>query len=111
MHRSFLQLLCALVSLLRSWWQVDRVRISPREGALLRLQPPCLLMIGDQRVEVLTRKEPEEEKTAVFYTCLTDQGPATLRIDLVDQGRRTSVHWQIAGEIYQLSAEDVEVYA
>jgi hypothetical protein len=111
MRHSFLQIIHALVSLLRSWWQVDRVRISPREGALLRLQPPCLLMIGNQRVEVLARKEPGEEKTVVVYNCNTGQGPATLRIDLVDQGRRTSVHWQIAGEIYQLSAEDVEVYA
>jgi hypothetical protein len=111
MGRSFLQISGALLRLLRSWWRVDRVRISPREGALLRLQPPCVLEIGNHRVEVVARRETKEEQTVVVYNCNTDQGPATLRINLADQGCTTAVYWQMQGSIYQLSPADIQVYA
>ena len=34
-----------IVALARSWWQVDRIRTPPRDGALLRLSPPCLVRV------------------------------------------------------------------
>jgi hypothetical protein len=96
-------------------------------------------MIGNQRVEVVARQEPplnlpaavywrgasplakgetltpsplvREGVLAVVYDCNTDRGPATLRIDLVDQGRATAVYWQVAEAIYQLSPADIQVYA
>jgi hypothetical protein len=88
-----------------------------------------LLVIGDQRVEVVARQEPplnlplakretftpsplaREGVLAVAYDCTTDQGPATLRIDLVENGLATAVYWQAADGIYQLSPADIQVYA
>lgn len=108
----------ALSSLLLSWWRHDRVRISPREGLLLRLRPPCLIMIADERVQIEARRVLHECATAmVVYDCLTENGPARLCVESLSQGQEIRVRWgrtiTSSGEwqYQELSADDIAVYA
>ena len=85
-----MQLLRDLFKLFRSWWQVDRVRISPTEGRLLRLIPPCIICVNGRPVEVLRRSV--SRKTAeviVQYDCLCEGRLAQLFVTPREkEGRR-----------------------
>ena len=46
----------SLFQLVRSWWQVDRIRVGSSEGRLLRLTCGTFLCINDRRGEVTSRR-------------------------------------------------------
>src|SRR5437762_7612372 len=48
---------CALPILIHSWLRGDRVRLGPAEGRLLRLKPPCCLIVRGQPVQVVACKQ------------------------------------------------------
>ena len=102
--REALALLCA-------WWRVDRVRVSPREGRLLRLEPPCFLIVDGRLAEVLGREQdPSVDGRLVVYSCLTDSGRGELRVALHGPGRQLEVRWvDTAGE-KSLTEEEIAVY-
>ena len=56
--------------LVHSWWQADRIRVSPAAGQLLRLHPPCWLFLDGQYVEVADRVVRDGTPT-VLYHCRT----------------------------------------
>jgi hypothetical protein len=87
--------------LLHSWWGGDRVRIAPAEGRLLRLQPPCLLLIADQPAQVCRRRVCGRR---VVYFCRTIAGMGRLMID------RTGVHWRRRRQVKRLRESDIEVF-
>jgi hypothetical protein len=94
-----------------AWWRADRVRVSPREGRLLRLEPPCFLIIEGRLAEVLGReRETGAGGRTIVYACLTDSGPGELRVSLPDPGRRLEVKWVNAAGEKTLSEEEITVY-
>jgi hypothetical protein len=99
------------LGLIAAWWRTDRVRISPREGELLRLRPDCLLMIAGQTVEVRRRLEVQNLCTqGVRYECRTDEGPAQLDVRLSENANRLEIYWSIAGRIETLCEHQIEVF-
>jgi hypothetical protein len=101
----------ALPGLLRRWWQSDRIRISPREGELLRLQPRGLLLIGDQRVRIESRRVMSGRAPArVIYECSGENGPATLQVELLQELGTTKIDWYCSGQVHRLSPLDITVY-
>ncbi|MCB1807126.1 MAG: hypothetical protein KDK04_13000 [Candidatus Competibacteraceae bacterium] len=97
----------ALASLARNWWQVDQVRISPSEGRLLNLQPPCYLRIGAQTVEIIQRR-PAEQRLGVIYDCADD---SQLQVNLISLNRALDVCWIRQDQTIELAAADVEVFS
>jgi len=106
-----MQLLRDLFELFRSWWQVDRVRISPTEGRLLRLIPPCIISVNGRPVEVLRRSVSRKtSEPIVQYDCLCEGRTAQLLVTLREKGQTTSVVWFENGQGRDLSESDVEAY-
>jgi len=99
------------LALVAAWWRTDRVRISPREGRLLRLEPPCFLIIEGRLAEVLGRKQVSGgERPAVSYSCLTDHGPGELVVAVPERGSRLQVKWLDAEGERTLGEEEIPVY-
>lgn len=100
-----------LAELLRRWWRIDRIRVSPRSGRLLRLEPPCLLSIDGQTIEIVGRTAaPNGSGAAVLYDCRTTNGTATLAVGLSAPGRPLSIVWQAGDEECELLEEELEVW-
>lgn len=73
----------SVIELCRSVLKQDRVRISPSEGRLLRLSPPCVLTIGRRTVRIVSRAVSETVSgPIVTYECETDAGEADLIVRL-----------------------------
>lgn len=96
-----------LVRLIRDWWQVDRVRISPREGRLLRLQPGDLLQLEGMTVTIIA---VDPDASGVRYRCEGAGFSGELWVGL-DAGRQADeVVWSRQGCQQRLPAVEVEVY-
>jgi hypothetical protein len=99
------------LDLIADWWRADRVRISPREGELLRLQPVCLVMIGGRPVEVLGRQEVQNDQaTSVRYECRTEEGPAHLDVRFSENSSRLEIGWSKSGRIEALLEHQIEIF-
>jgi len=90
-----------VVHLLHSWWSGDRVRIAPAEGRLLRLKPPCLLLVADEPAQVCRRTVRGRR---VVYFCRTILGIGRLIID------RSEVQWRQRRQVKRLHDSDIEVF-
>jgi len=100
-----------LYKLLRSWWQVDRVRISPAEGRLLRLIPPCIISVNGRSVEVLRRSvDRKTSEPIVQYDGLCEGRTVQLIVTPRGKGRTTSVVWFENGRARELCEFEVETY-
>jgi len=98
-------------ALLFAWWRADRVRISPREGRLLRLEPPCFLIIEGRLAEVVGRElAAGPGAPLIIYSCLTDSGTGELRVSPSEAGRRLEVKWIDAAGEKTLGEEEITVY-
>jgi hypothetical protein len=101
----------ACLDLVAAWWRADRVRISPREGELLRLRPECVLIIAGKPVEVLRRHEVQTRfAQGVRYECLTDEGPAELEVRLSENASRLKISWLVFGRIETLVEHQIEIF-
>lgn len=97
--------------LLCSWWQADRVRVSPREGRLLRLRPPCIVRVAGRYVQVLERTAGEtRDGPYVCYACAVDDEPAQLWVSPLGAANVPLVRWNLAGISVHLHADEVEVF-
>lgn len=105
------RLLSKLSGWIRSWWRVDRVRVSPTEGRLLRLEPPCWLRVEGTLVEVFSRTVGETTGGPfVTYGCRSPAGPCTLSLDPRGQGRTAILRWEKDARKEELSSRQVEVF-
>jgi hypothetical protein len=93
-------------SLLAHWWSSDRIRVSPNDGQLLRLQPGDLLTVAGVDAEVLSRLLIADE--FLCLTCGTAAGPAELHIPIPPH--RGPVGWSIAGVCRLLTEDEVQVW-
>lgn len=126
------RLLKDVARLVESWWQIDRVRISPREGRLLRLKPPCVVVVEDRPAEVLARtlgrgsattiagaapsiaeqgSVAEQSSISVVYECRSAAGACRLRLAVAPGGTLEAVYWTTDGRERRITEESVEVYS
>jgi hypothetical protein len=101
---------CLLVKqlwrLVHSWWRQDRIRLSPTEGRLLRLEPPCFLVIDGQPFEIVKRTlRPSDREPVAVYTCRTCGSELMIR-----QGLTPEILWHHQGVVRRLHETDIEVY-
>lgn len=62
-----------------SWWCQDRVRVAPREGRWLRLQPGAVVFLEGVAVLVRSRREHLLQRSVV-YELDSDPAPCALRV-------------------------------
>jgi hypothetical protein len=101
-------LVSSMGRLLHCWWRGDRIRVSPREGRLLRLKPPCFLRIAGEPVQV-TRRQVIRGAVGltIVYHCEMATGPCELVVQPMPWGPAVTV--QRPGEVRAVTAEDVDV--
>ena len=93
------------------WWRVDAIRVSPRQGRLLRLRPGTLLRVGDQHATVVARRVCQgSDGPVVIYDCLVDERPGELRVPMSQGQQSTDVDWSHTAGCQRLPADDVEVF-
>ena len=101
----------AVLGLVAAWWRADRVRISPREGELLRLRPGCVLVIAGKPVEILRRQAFQAGCTeGIRYECPTEEGPALLEVRFCENARQLAICWSVSGKIETLQEHQIEVF-
>lgn len=100
----------SLRDLFRAWWRVDRIRISPREGRLLRLTPPCLLEY-DREIWLVESRAVGTGTTGsyVSYRCSGEGRHALLTVTPASAGREQAL-WIANGACQAVSADEFEVY-
>jgi hypothetical protein len=97
-----------LCRLLHSWWQRDRIGVSPREGRLLRLAPTCFLLIGGEPAHVVRRAvRLLPYGGQVRYQCVTCSGSARLDVWLTEDGTPYLVRWQENGQVRELAEDEI----
>ncbi|MDP1797202.1 MAG: hypothetical protein Q8K78_06960 [Planctomycetaceae bacterium] len=98
--------------LLHAWWAVDRIRVSPMEGELLRLQPSSILRIDGMCWTVATRWVCEDAiGPFVRYQCDNGAHTATLEVRPSCQLVTGDIRWTIDAESCELHPAEIEVYA
>lgn len=105
MIHEFCRKLCQLIQL---WWTGDRIRVSPVEGRLLRIQPGDLLSVAGNDVEVVDRFVISERSLCLI--CRTQQGIAELHVPVFSKSESQEVLWFESGDELRLTAADVEVW-
>lgn len=104
------RLLGDVVRLIRSWWCVDRIRLPPQAGRLLRLQPPCYLLIAGRPVEIAARTLGQSGGgRTVTYECRTADGVGRLTVRIVGDSASAAV-WALGDVERPIDAEEIEVY-
>jgi hypothetical protein len=105
-----LQLVKAAARLLHLWWFADRIRVSPREGRLLRLQPNCILRICGEWAEVMERRVADRSSgQVVVYRCAAGAGNYELALRPIQRGVEV-VLWR-GDRCHLITEEDVEVFS
>jgi hypothetical protein len=95
-----------------AWWRHDRIRVSPDEGRLLRIESQDVLLIGDTQVEVITRSIVKRVSgVALHFNCRTPTGSAELFVELTLDGQLQSIRWNADDEERVLSVEDLDVWS
>lgn len=100
-----------LVALARSWWRVDRIRVAPGEGELLRLRPGAILRVDGAAYEVVGRAVgANADGPYVAYQCEGPGGQAELRVRPPgERGARSVVHWSGEGRPRSAVSEEVDL--
>lgn len=100
-----------LLALVRNWWQSDRVRISPREGRLLRLKPPCFVVAGSSLLRVEGRVVGQGPGGPyVMYPCTSDTGPGELWVTLGSARQSPHIRWIQDGRQAELDEMDLQIF-
>jgi hypothetical protein len=94
--------------LLHLWWSADRIRISPREGRLLRLPLPCLLRIRGELIEVTARRVVHSAAARhLVYRCTSAGAAYELTVTSRSLGRQVVIRRGAAEEV--VADEDIEI--
>jgi hypothetical protein len=82
--------------------------VSPAEGQLLRLRPPCFLVIGGDLVEVVRRTfRACDKEHMLMYDCRTRAEEAQL---IIHRGSVPAILWHCRGVLRRLHENDIDVY-
>ena len=99
------RLLKQLRGLAQNWWKTDSIRISPAEGRLLNLQPPCYLRLGAEVLEVLQRRTADQ---SVTYQCADG---SELLVEFSGLKHAPIISWRRSGHTLELSPSELEVFS
>jgi hypothetical protein len=101
----------SLAKLFRSWWQVDRIRVSPSEGQWLRLRCGTLLRVDEEWFEVTGRTVTAGQGDAwVVYECAGRGQVARLRAQPLASGQPRALYWHTGEQVRLLDAGEIEVF-
>jgi hypothetical protein len=101
------QLVSAVGRLLHWWWQADRIRVSPREGWHLRLQPGDLLRIAGRSAVVKSRQVQCDAEGWCIVSHCEDDGAEAFDL-IVRQSRGAASFWlQYGNESCEIAAGEV----
>ncbi|WP_010588367.1 hypothetical protein [Schlesneria paludicola] len=101
---------------MRSWWLHDRIRVSPLEGKLLRVQAGDLVQVGQAQAEVVERSvidNPDGCTLSLACRTSSDQTPsgdALLQIELTPEGDISAILWKENDRWRELSSIEVEIW-
>ena len=95
----------------RTWWICDRIRVSPREGQLLRIQVGDLLTIRGSDFEVIEQSIVLSGADQLLQlTCRTESGFAMLVIEIrQDLSHKTATLNQF-GIQQTIDADEVQIW-
>lgn len=100
--------------LIETWWKIDRIRASPRDGQLLRIEPPCVVVVDERPAEVVARTLGRTADAGggiqVDYDCRSAKGACRLRLIVTACGAIAAILWTAEGTERTISEESVEVY-
>lgn len=99
-------------ALIRSWWRVDRIRISPTAGRLYRLDSRSILLVERRRVEIMGRTVGQTSAGGyVRYDCLSvyDGQPAELWVTPDPVAGTSTIKWITDGSERILDDWEVDV--
>ena len=101
----------ALTDLFRQWWRVDRVRASPRHGALLRLEESAVLRASGRYLQVQAR-EVGESQDGPYVKDWCDDGGTSVELWVFVVGERAPpvVRWRCGAEEWTVSPTEIDVY-
>jgi hypothetical protein len=101
----------SLARLVRSWWQVDRIRVSPSEGCWLRLKCGWLMRVDEEWFEVTSRSvSAGPDSSWVAYECAGRGQVAWLRAQPLASGQPRALYWHSGGEVRLLDPAEIEVF-
>jgi hypothetical protein len=97
-----------LRDLFAAWWRHDRIRVSPREGWLLRQRPACWISIRGELVRVVGRTVGQTGRGAyIEYECESDRGASRLSIELAAGGESPRLVWEHDGRSRTIGEDEV----
>lgn len=96
---------------IRTWWICDRIRVSPREGRLLRIQVGDLLTICGSDFEVIERSTVLSETGQLLQlTCRTESGFAMLVVEVNQHLIHQTATLTQFGIQQTIDADDVQIW-
>jgi hypothetical protein len=96
--------------LLQSWWHVDRIRVSPREGASLRMPANSVLLVDGESWIVETRWVCDGVTGPLIrYQCSNGVTTAMLEVRPSAIGSE-QLCWKSGSQVRDLSSCEIEVY-
>ena len=101
-----------LAGLLHLWWRGDRIRVGPDQGRLLRLRPPCHLLISGRPLEVIGREVRHRDAgVSLVYSCEAVTGLGRLIVESANAASGLTIFWHEGAEVIRLLEADVEVFS
>ena len=106
----FRRLLADFFALIRSWWLVDRIRVGPGEGRILRLHAGSLILVRNRPVEVVGRRVRRNgSRVTVVYECRGAEGDAQLVVVTAEFGDCLLL-WIDDGRTQKIEETEVAIY-
>jgi hypothetical protein len=98
--------------LLQSWWRVDRVRVSPREGALLRLDVGDSIVVGQCAALIASRHITATSSGAVVvYNCSSVEGESVLEVPITVRRPSGTIVWRTGDNGVVIHPDEIELYS
>jgi len=99
-----------MAELVRSWWRVDRIRVSPREGRLMRLTPDSWLEYEGEMWRVESRSVGTGPAgDFVTYRCSSEGRTGVLSVSPSADGREL-IRWEISQRVVDATPDEFEVW-
>lgn len=106
----FGKLLADCAALIRSWWDVDRIRISPTEGKLLRLRIGSVIVVNRRSFEVVGHRADQlGSEVTITCDCRGVDGDSRLVI-VTNETAVCRLSWIDEHGELELDPLDVEIY-
>jgi hypothetical protein len=101
-----------LLNTVRTWWDTDRIRVSPNDGRLLRIQPGDLMTIEGLDIEVLDRSLNSTERGELLQlNCRGPLGTATLTVAIDTEVINQKATWAQSGFERPIDLDEIQIWS